>query len=362
AAQMGHAWVGPLAGARGQGAHPMHQGGHMRPPARVLGLLLSTALMATAAARGPHPQEPPPDPGGESNGGPILSSGTAERLGLGAHFKLTDFGDGTRGPFLYSLEANVFATTGGVQSHWLAIDIPHLGGSPYRVTLRLAYERNKFQPYYGLGNGSVDNPNFTECVHDSLPSPPTSRPRPSEEDPQPNPDFRGVRYYQYDLRAFPEIDLSVRRAIGGPWSWVVGYRFLVMGFQPNYSPDDLGQTTGSQLSVDAAAGKLRGWDGRLSSFEQRLIQRYAEAVTGIRYDPRDNEFGPTRGMLHEVSLRGATHALGSESNVWGANATLRFYQRPIPSYWRLVLGLRLLADVASDGNPFYRAFNTGGIS
>src|SRR5262249_60558970 len=60
--------------------------------------------------------------------------------------------------------------------------------------------------------------------------------------------------------------------------------------------------------------------------------------------------------------RGAAHALGRESKAWGANATLRFYQRPIPSYWRLVLGLRLLADVASDGNPFYRAFNTGGIS
>lgn len=325
-------------------------------------MFLSTVVMATAAAGEPQPEEPAPDRGVKISGVPILSYGTDELLGLGAHFKLTDFGDGTRGPFLYSLEANFFATTGGVQSHWVAIDVPHLGGSPYRVTLRLAYEGAKFQPYYGLGNGSVDNNAFTECDHASLPSPPNTCPRQSDEKPQPNPDFRGVRYYQYDLRAFPEVDLSIRRDIGGPWSWVVGYRFQLYGFKPFYSADDLGQTTGSQLSMDAAAGKLVGWDGRSSSFDQRFIQRYAEVVTGFRFDTRDNEFAPTRGMLHEVSLRGAAHFLGSESNVWGANATLRFYQRPIPSYWRLVFALRLLADVASDGSPFYRAFNTGGIS
>jgi hypothetical protein len=316
-------------------------------------VLLSSLVLANAAAGEPASEEPPPDRGVKVSALPVVSYGTDELWGFGAHFKLTDFGDGTQPPFLYSVEANVFATTGGVQSHWLAMDIPHLGGSPYRVTLQVAYDRAKFQPYYGFGNGSVDDPRFTECDRDSLPSPPDSCPRQSAENPQPNPDFRGIRYYQYDLRVFPRVELAVRRSLAGPWSWVVGYKFELVGFKANYSAEDLGQTTGSQLSADAAAGKLVGWDGRLQSFEQRIVQRYAEVSTGVRFDTRDNEFAPTRGVLHELTLRGAAHALGSESNVWGANATLRFYQRVVPSYWRLVFALRLLADVASDGSPFY---------
>lgn len=325
----------------------------MRQPLTAFGLLLCSVVLATSAAGEPRGDEPLPDRGIKVSGLPIVSYGTDELWGFGAHVKVTDFGDGTQPPFLYSVEANVYATTGGVQSHWLGLDLPHLAGSPYRVSLQLGYERAKFQPYYGRGNGSVDNPLFTECDRDSLPSPPDTCPRQSQENPQPNPEFRGVRYYQYDLVAFPKVDLTVLRSMGGPWSWIVGYRFRLVGFKPNYSAEDLGQTTGSQLSGDASSGKLVGWDGRLQSFDQRIIQRYAEVSTGLRFDTRDNEFAPTRGMFHEVSIRGAAHALGGESNAWGANATLRFYQRLVPSYWRLVFALRLLADVASDGSPFY---------
>jgi hypothetical protein len=345
--------VARLAGAYADGTSDA-VGASVRHPATAFGLLFfSLILPATAAGAETRPDEPPPDRGVKFSGLPTASYGTDELWGFGARLKLTDFGDGTQPPFLYSVEANIWATTGGIQSHWLALDIPHLGGSPYRLFVQVAYGRSKFQPYYGLGNGSVENPAFTECDRASLPSPPNTCPRRSEDTPQPNPDFRGIRYYQYDLTTFPSVDLAVRRSIGGPWSWVIGYGFRLIGFQPNYSAEDLGQTTGSQLSGDASAGKLAGWNGRLQSIEQRFIQRYAELSGGFRFDTRDNEFAPTRGMLHEISVRGAAHALGGESNVVGANLTLRVYQRPIPSYWRLVLALRVLADVASDGNPFY---------
>ncbi len=337
--------VGSPAGSSARGHTRCSEGVSVRHPPTAFGLLLSSVVLATSAAGEPRPDEPPPDRGVKVSGLPIVSYGTDELWGFGAHVKVTDFGDGTQPPFLYSVEANIYATTGGVQSHWLGLDIPHLGGSPYRVSLQLGYDRAKFQPYYGRGNGSVDNSLFTECDRDSLPSPPDTCPA--------NPEFRGVRYYQYDLIAFPKVDLTVLRAISGPWSLIAGYRFRLVGFKPNYSAEDLGQTTGSQLSADAEAGKLVGWDGRLQGFDQRITQRYAEVSAGLRFDTRDNEFAPTRGMLHEVSVRGAAHALGGESNAWGANATLRFYQRPVPSYWRLVFALRVLADVASDGSPFY---------
>ena len=338
----------------------MHGAGRMR--------LRCFALCVLLVAAPGRADEPPADLGFKVGAIPILDYGSDEGWGFGAHFKLTEFGYGTRKPFVYSIEGNAFATTGGIQSHWLALDVPEIGGSPYRVTLRAGYERAKYQPYYGLGNGSVLDGNADRCDDSALeqlagagaPNVCTSAP----PEGQPNPAFRGKRFYQYDLEVFPSIQLTVLRSIGGPWSLLLGYQFLLVGFQPLYRPDDLGQNTGSQLSADAAQGLLVGWDGRLHPGDpyHRFKQRYAELAAGVRFDTRDNEFAPTRGMFHELSVRGATPAFGSESNVVGANVTLRFYQRLIPSYWRLVFALRLLADVATDGLPFYRLPATGGIS
>jgi len=320
-------------------------------------LVAIAVLLASAAARA---DEPPPDLGFKVGVVPIVDYGTDEGWGFGAHFKLTEFGDGSRRPFVWSLEGNAFATTGGIQSHWLALDVPAIGGSPYRVTVRAGYERAKFQPYYGLGNGSTQDENADRCSDENLVPQPPAAPNGCTD----NPAFRGRRFYQYDREAFPSAQITVIRPVGGPWSVLLGYQFLLVGFQPTYRPDDLGQDTGSQLSADAQRGLLGGWNGQPDPADpyHRFKQRYAELSGGIRYDTRDNEFAPTRGMFHELSVRGAAHALGGESDLFGANVTLRFYQRPIPSYWRLVLAVRLLADVATDGLPFYLLPATGGIS
>ena len=326
-------------------------------------LVLAVVCVGAATARA---DEPPPDIGLKFGALPILDYGSDEGWGFGAHFKLTQFGDGTQKPFLFSIEGNAFATTGGIQSHWLALDIPRLGGSPYRLTLRVGYERAKFQPYYGVGNGSVRDENADNCsdaaLEPQLPGPPNVCPA-VPPDPA-NPAFRGKRFYQYDVETFPGVQLTVLRPITGPWSVFAGYQFQVFGFQPLYRPDDLGQDTGSQLSIDAQRGLLVGWNGQPIPGDpyHRFKQRYGELSAGVRFDTRDNEFAPTRGMFHELSVRGAAHAFGGESNVVGANITLRLYQRPIPDYWRLVLAIRLLADVASNGLPFYEMPATGGIS
>ena len=332
----------------------------------LLALVAGGALRAEEPARAPGIEEPPPDLGLKVAAVPIVGYGSDEGFGFGAHFKFTDFGVGTRKPFVYSIEANAFSSSKGIKSYWVAVDVPEIGGSPYRVTLRAAYSQSVFQPYYGLGNGSVLDPDATRCSNDvleaQLPSPPNRCPA---GDGQPaNPAFRGKRFYEYDLLSFPALQLTVLRSIGGPWSVLVGYQFLFAGFRPTYRPEDLGQDTGSQLSIDAAAGRLVGWNGRSVPGDpyHRFVQRFAEIEAGVRFDTRDNEFAPTRGMFHEASVRLAGHALGGESNAWGANATFRFYVRPFPDYWRLVLAFRLLSDVSSSGLPFYRLPNTGGIS
>jgi hypothetical protein len=332
----------------------------------LLALVAGGALRAEEPAHAPGTDEPPPDLGIKLAAVPIVGYGSDEGFGFGAHFKFTDFGVGTRKPFVYSLEGNAFTSSKGIKSYWVAVDVPEFAGSPYRVTLRTAYSQSRFQPYYGLGNGSVRDPDATRCptevLEAQLPGAPNTCPAGGGQ--LANPAFRGFRFYEYDLLSFPSLQLTVLRSLGGPWSVLVGYQFLFAGFQPTYSPDDLGQNTGSQLSIDAAAGRLVGWNGRPVPGEpyHRFVQRYAELAAGVRFDTRDNEFAPTRGMFHEASVRGAAHFLGSESNAWGANVTVRFYLRPVPSYWRLVFALRVLGDVSSSGLPFYRLPFTGGIS
>jgi outer membrane protein assembly factor BamA len=240
-----------------------------------------------------------------------------------------------------------------------------MGGSPYRLQVGLAYGRSKYAPYYGVGNGSRYQEARTQCPRDTLEQlvgaghPPDTCP-PSGTDPG-NPAFTGYRYYDYDVTNFPTAHLTLFRALSGPWSLFGGYQFALFTVRPLYHPDldELGQTTGSQLIGDAQAGRLVGYDGRDFSAEQRIRQRYSELSFGVRFDTRDNEFAPTRGMLHDLSVRGAAHPLGSESTVWGGNANLRLYQRPIPSYWRLVLALRLVGDVTSSGAPFYLLSSMG---
>jgi len=230
----------------------------------LLALVAGGALRAEEPAHAPGTDEPPPDLGIKLAAVPIVGYGSDEGFGFGAHFKFTDFGVGTRKPFVYSLEGNAFTSSKGIKSYWVAVDVPEFAGSPYRVTLRTAYSQSRFQPYYGLGNGSVRDPDATRCptevLEAQLPGAPNTCPAGGGQ--PANPAFRGFRFYEYDLLSFPSLQLTVLRSLGGPWSVLVGYQFLFAGFQPTYSPDDLGQNTGSQLSIDAAAGRLVGWNGR----------------------------------------------------------------------------------------------------
>ena len=95
-----------LAGAYADGTSDA-VGASVRHPATAFGLLFfSLILPATAAGAETRPDEPPPDRGVKFSGLPTASYGTDELWGFGARLKLTDFGDGTQPPFLYSVEAN----------------------------------------------------------------------------------------------------------------------------------------------------------------------------------------------------------------------------------------------------------------
>src|SRR3954470_2775468 len=80
--------------------------------------------------------------GGYFTGLPLAAYSTD--LGFGGGARVYYYWDGHREdplfattPYLYRVFLQAFASTGGVQFHWLDFDAPKIAGSPYRVRSQL---------------------------------------------------------------------------------------------------------------------------------------------------------------------------------------------------------------------------------
>src|SRR5262249_40385114 len=58
-------------------------------------------------------------------------------------------------PYLFRVFLQAFASTRGIQFHWLDLDAPKIFDSPYRVRSQLIYARNINSNYFGLGNAAL---------------------------------------------------------------------------------------------------------------------------------------------------------------------------------------------------------------
>lgn len=279
---------------------------------------------------------------------PLLSYSTDEGFGYGARLQLVDHGEDLQ-PWRYSITAQFYQTTKSVAAHSLSFDAPAFLGTRNRFDGALEWSIYRFFPYYGLGDSSTYDPRLETCADRSaLAADPDRCPG--------NPDFRGLRYYQYAQQTLPRVKLNLRRDLAGPWKLFAGYRFRLTRVTPSYGADDLGQRTPSQMIVDAQAGRLVGWNGAGGSFTRRT----AEIAAGLVYDSRDNEPEPTEGIFAEASLRSGLKLAGSEFDYQGANAAVRLY------HWifsrRLVGALRVLADAVRGDFPFFLLNTTGGLA
>ncbi|SEK49385.1 Surface antigen [Stigmatella aurantiaca] len=296
---------------------------------------------ATSESRVEPSDTPPRRTGWDLQGLPILNFNTDEGFGYGALVMLVDRADGTHEPFRYSLLAQFLQTTRQVASHQLIFDAPRFLGSPWRVGVEAAYTRARFAPYYGLGNTAERIREYATCEdRDALEDNPDVCPG--------NPDFRGLRYYTYDLKSLPRLRLNLRRAVARSWNLFLGYRFRPDRVVPRYSADDLGQSGDSKLMEDAKAGVLEGFE---EGVPRSIPARTSEVLAGLQYDTRDVEASPSSGMFHELSVRGGAGPLGSQFDYWGATLHARFYLPVLPGSRRLVAGARVLADVLGGEVP-----------
>ncbi|HAA57525.1 MAG TPA: hypothetical protein DCE42_22355 [Myxococcales bacterium] len=272
---------------------------------------------------------------------PVLNYSTDRGLGFGVYSIIAKFKEGVY-PYLwrayFRLSSTVKLTENGealfpFHEDFVRLDLPGLDGGRVRLNLRAGFFRFSTTGYYGIGNASqrlIGNGISPELV------------KPSS-------------YYQID-RIYPEVMLLSRREL-----WRKGRKRLSSFFGANVVYNVTNFAKGSRLDEDIKAAE-RGASAHDLFLRDMLrgLRPHArfEAHLGLVYDSRDSEFAPSKGMFHEVSVRGGT-AFSSELSYSGLNAKARFFF----SIWKdyLVFAVRLIGDVLFGNTPYYELYRYGGL-
>jgi len=88
---------------------------------------------------------------------PGIGYDSDEGLGYSVDGGLYQYGDGTRLPYRWALEPSVYVTSKGRVSITAFYDVPRAFGERVRVSARANLDRDCCQPFYGLGNASLND-------------------------------------------------------------------------------------------------------------------------------------------------------------------------------------------------------------
>jgi hypothetical protein len=292
--------------------------------------------------------------GGYFTGLPLVNYTTDTGLGYGV--RVYYYWNGHRGdpsfahtPYLYRVFLQLFATTKGVQFHWLDFDAPKALDTPYRLRSELIYERVTYQNYFGLGDRSLQPLLFPGTGSKTYATIGAYNAAEQYVDPSGN---AWTRYDEYDLLRPIGIASVERlffhdrvRVLGG-----VGVSYASMGDYTGKSVAGINSVGiveapegPTRLHTDCAAhlivGCGGGWDNYL---------RFAAS-----YDTRDFEPDPNRGVFVEAALDVGTAGLGGEYNYARGMLAARGYYSPIPDKADLVLAGRGVIVAQTSGAPFF---------
>lgn len=204
-------------------------------------------------------------------------------------------------PYLFRMFVQAFASTRGVQFHWLDFDAPRVVDSPYRLRTQFIFARATNSNYFGLGERSLDA--VTQPYG---------------------------RFDQYDLLK-PAGIASIERSFDRV-RVLAGLGFL-------YARVD--EYAASRLAEDCAAQRIVGCDGGRDHYVR----------LGVSYDTRDFEPDPNRGVFVDAALDIGTVALGSQYNYARVLVAARGYYSPFDA--DLVLASRAAFEWQSSGTPFF---------
>ena len=265
------------------------------------------ALVATAHADRLSPADlARKNEGGYVTGLPLAAYSPDMGYGAGAraYYYWNGYRDDDRfatTPYLFRAFVQAFASTRGVQFHWLDFDAPRVADSPYRLRTQFIFARATNSNYFGLGERSLDA---------------TTQPY--------------GRFDQYDLLK-PAGIASIERGFDH-LRVLAGLGFL-------YARVD--EYTPSRLAEDCAAQRIVGCDGGRDHYVR----------LGVSYDTRDFEPDPNRGMFVDAALDIGTVALGSQYDYARVLVAARGYYSPIAA--DLVFASRVAFEWQSSGTPFF---------
>ncbi|HUF76698.1 MAG TPA: BamA/TamA family outer membrane protein [Longimicrobiales bacterium] len=270
----------------------------MRVPCAALG----TALLLVSAASAPAQEA---STGLEVAGLPALGYDSDEGYGYGVLAEVYQYGDGSRAPYVWTLQPKIYLTTRGRRDVTLFFDAPGLLAEDWRVSGYLGLERWNDAPYYGLGNASPYIPSLDD------------------------PDGPDPHFYSYGrLRRIARVDLQ--RGLGGtPLRGLFGVGLASNEIDP--VPRDVGTTV---LAAELGDDVQEYW----TSFVR----------AGVVWDTRDRETAPRSGTWSELLVQWVDESLGADV---GFTRWTAVHRRYVSLSERLVLAHRYVLQGVSGDAP-----------
>lgn len=292
--------------------------------------------------------------GAYATGLPLFAYSTDIGLGVGA--RVYYYWNGHRDdprfadtPYLYRIFLQGFASTAGIQFHWLDFDAPKILGSPYRVRSQLIYGRNLYNNYFGYGSRALPPLSFPGAPggYDKFADYTRDQQRIGADG------QTYARYDQYDLlrptfiasieRLFLDDRVRLLGGIGISYGRIRDYTGVEVDAKDAAGDDARAVQNETRLHADCAAGLLVGCGGGRDHY-LRL---------GISYDTRDYEPDPNNGVFIDLALDAATVALGSQFDYLRTLIAARGYWSPFPETADLVLAGRVLFVGQTNGTPLF---------
>lgn len=256
----------------------------------------------------------------EPAGIPFAAGSTDIGFGIGALGSLASFRDDEH-LWRWRFELQLFAAaksspSGGLevpyQEHYLRFDLPEPDRG-LRWIFETRFFRDATQHYYGVGNASPLGPDTP-------------------------------RFHQIDWE-FPSASVTLRRDVGSDF-------FAFATGAAAYSTIDV--YPGSLLERDLGAPSGATRTALVGLGEHGL----GTLTAGLALDTRDDEISPTRGLFHDLSVRGGG-GIGESFGFTGVDLTTRYFVTMVPN--TAVFAARLVIDTLFGRPPVYELWRVGGL-
>ncbi len=235
---------------------------------------------------------------------PLLFPSSSNGFNLGLRVALQNIR--RQDPHKFEFEAQLLSSDLGRYKHMVKLDYPHLFDGKYRVTTRIAYDRDFSFPYFGEGNDTV-----------------IDRSRLNNDDPIYQNVRAGPSFYFQILRNFNK-NLRIGPLLGLKWTQITA-------------------PAGSLLLSQNPSGVLGG--------------RTHYVGLAIVHDTTDFEPYPSQGRVNELYMYWYAPFIGSEYNYFRFTYNFKRYH---PLHRDLILAYRVFFESLTGNVPFYEMGATGG--